>query len=372
MKKLTTLFLAALMTVSVALPASAAVDIKKQHISSVPKMAYKNGIGKPQVIVLHETANNNASIENEVSYMSRNWQNAFVHAFVSDKRAIEIADTNYSAWGAGPEANKIGIHVELVRKGNFKQAYNNWLDTAVYYAKQYKIPMRFNAGKSGFVTHAYVTNHWGGTSHQDPVAWLKQNGVSMGQLEKDLKAKYNKGTSVDVSTPPVTHTPAPNVPSNLKVGAKVKVLASAKTYASGQRIPQFIKGRNYTIVQTKAERVRLKEINSWVYNRDVEVLKAPVVVVKPKPNYKKPNRQYAEKGIYTANTTVAIKYSPFVRANQVARLTPGESVHYRRVAFSDGYVWVQYMRSIGRLAWACAGQASADNSKNADKYGTFK
>ncbi|WP_167629623.1 SH3 domain-containing protein [Listeria valentina] len=87
---------------------------------------------------------------------------------------------------------------------------------------------------------------------------------------------------------------------------------------------------------------------------------------------KKPDRQYAEKGVFTATTTVAIKYTPKVSATQIAELTHGESVHYRRVAFSDGYVWVQYMRSIGRLAWACAGQASADNSKNADKYGTFK
>lgn len=100
---------------------------------------------------------------------------------------------------------------------------------------------------------------------------------------------------------------------------------------------------------------------------------APTPTPKPKPaTTKKPDRQYAEKGVFTATTTVAIKYTPKVSATQVAKLTPGESVHYRRVAFSDGYVWVQYMRSIGKLAWACAGKASADNRKNAEKYGTFK
>ncbi|MHC5319545.1 GH25 family lysozyme [Listeria kieliensis] len=101
---------------------------------------------------------------------------------------------------------------------------------------------------------------------------------------------------------------------------------------------------------------------------------APTPTPKPKPaTMKKPDRQYAEKGVFTARTTVAVKYKPLPTGEkQVAELTPGEKVHYNRVAFSKGYVWVQYRRSNGRDAWACAGKASADNSKNADKYGTFK
>lgn len=70
--------------------------------------------------------------------------------------------------------------------------------------------------------------------------------------------------------PPVTETPKPNVPSS----AKVKVLPSAKTCAIGHAILAFTNGRQYTILQTKADRVRLSGINSWRYNRDVEVMKA--------------------------------------------------------------------------------------------------
>ncbi|WP_172440262.1 N-acetylmuramoyl-L-alanine amidase family protein [Listeria newyorkensis] len=277
MKKVMMGLMVVLMIFAVALPTQAAVNIQKQHINGLPKTAYANGVGKPSMIVLHETANNSATIENEVSYMSRNWQNAFVHAFASDGKVIEIADTNYTAWGAGSVANRYAIHVELVRKGNFTKAYGNWLDAAVYYAKQYNIPMTFNTGKKGFVTHAWVSDQLGGTNHQDPIAWLKQNGVSMTQLEKDLKAKYRGDTIVSPSTPPVTETPKPNVPSNIVVGAKVKVLPSAKKYATGQAIPAFIKGSQYTILQTKADRVRLSGINSWMYNRDVEVMKTTVV-----------------------------------------------------------------------------------------------
>ncbi|MBC1230696.1 hypothetical protein HB816_09585 [Listeria booriae] len=47
----------------------------------------------------------------------------------------------------------------------------------------------------------------------------------------------------------MTETPNPNVPSNIVVGAKVKILPSAKKYATGQAIPAFIKGSQYTILQ---------------------------------------------------------------------------------------------------------------------------
>ncbi|WP_159101138.1 peptidoglycan recognition protein family protein [Listeria grandensis] len=276
MKKVTMIVVSVLLMVAFSMPTQAAVNIQKQHMNGLPKTAFANGVGKPSMIVLHETANSKATIENEVSYMSRNWKNAFVHAFVSDSKVIEVADTNYTAWGAGATANRYAIHVELVRKGNFTKAYHNWLEIAVYYAKQYNIPMAFNEGKKGFVTHAWISKNLGGTNHQDPIAWLQQNGVSMVQLEKDLRVAYTGDTAVSPNTPPITETPKPNVPSNIVAGANVKVLPSAKTYVTGQVIPAFVKGSNYTILQTKTDRVRLAGINSWVRNRDIKVV-IPVV-----------------------------------------------------------------------------------------------
>ncbi|MEN2465617.1 N-acetylmuramoyl-L-alanine amidase [Ornithinibacillus sp. JPR2-1] len=57
---------------------------------------------------------------------------------------------------------------------------------------------------------------------------------------------------------------------SLKVNAKVKVKKSAKKYATGENIPNWVKGKKYTIQQIKADRVLLKEIMSWVYKKDVE------------------------------------------------------------------------------------------------------
>ncbi|WAA10850.1 LysM peptidoglycan-binding domain-containing protein [Fervidibacillus albus] len=55
-----------------------------------------------------------------------------------------------------------------------------------------------------------------------------------------------------------------------KVGQKVTVKQSAQKYATGEKIPGWVKGRKYTIQQVKSNRVLLKEIVSWVYKKDVE------------------------------------------------------------------------------------------------------
>ena len=56
----------------------------------------------------------------------------------------------------------------------------------------------------------------------------------------------------------------------IAVGKKVKVKKTAKTYATGQSIPAFVKGTTYTVMQISGEKVLLKEIMSWVRKSDLE------------------------------------------------------------------------------------------------------
>lgn len=56
----------------------------------------------------------------------------------------------------------------------------------------------------------------------------------------------------------------------LKVGSKVKIKSSAKKYATGQTIPDWVKKKTHTIQKINGEKVLLKEIVSWVYKKDVE------------------------------------------------------------------------------------------------------
>lgn len=60
-----------------------------------------------------------------------------------------------------------------------------------------------------------------------------------------------------------------NVAPSITVGSKVTLSANATNYATGQKIPNCYKNRNYTIMQVGKGKVLLKELYSWVYTKDL-------------------------------------------------------------------------------------------------------
>jgi len=64
---------------------------------------YENGVGKPEGVVIHETATPGATAENEVSYFNWSWPTTYtyVRAFVDDKEILNIHSADYAVWGAG-------------------------------------------------------------------------------------------------------------------------------------------------------------------------------------------------------------------------------------------------------------------------------
>ncbi|MGJ8464038.1 hypothetical protein ACSGFZ_12365, partial [Staphylococcus haemolyticus] len=68
-----------------------APKIEENYSSYFPKYGYRNGVGKPEGIVVHDTANDNSTIDGEINYMKNNYNSAFVHAFVDGNRIIETA-----------------------------------------------------------------------------------------------------------------------------------------------------------------------------------------------------------------------------------------------------------------------------------------
>lgn len=55
----------------------------------------------------------------------------------------------------------------------------------------------------------------------------------------------------------------------IEEGARVTLKNSAKTYATGEQIPDKYKGKKYTIMQIGSGKVLLKELYSWVYIKDL-------------------------------------------------------------------------------------------------------
>lgn len=169
--------------------------ITQQLQSQFPKFGYRNGVNKPEGIVLHETANPSSTIQNEIDYMATNYNSAFVHAFVDKSHIIQIHPTKYAVWGAGKYANARFIQFELVRHSTFDafaRSINNYAYYAAYLLKQYN--MKFDSaesdGKGTVWTHNAVTKYLGGTTHTDPVGYFSEWGYSVSQLNTLIKQKY--------------------------------------------------------------------------------------------------------------------------------------------------------------------------------------
>ncbi len=92
---------------------------------------------------------------------------------------------------------------------------------------------------------------------------ITDNGYKGGQANKPITkpVAVKQGIKAD-------NTPK----KDITTGYKVKVNYSAKRWASGQIIPNWVKGRMYPVVQTSGDRVLLGGIMSWIKRSDVEIL----------------------------------------------------------------------------------------------------
>ncbi|MGL5577423.1 MAG: GH25 family lysozyme [Sarcina sp.] len=59
---------------------------------------------------------------------------------------------------------------------------------------------------------------------------------------------------------------------NFAVGESVKIKQNTLTYATGQEIPNWVKGNIYIISEVSSDRVLLEPINSWVLKVNLEII----------------------------------------------------------------------------------------------------
>ncbi|MBG9497428.1 N-acetylmuramoyl-L-alanine amidase [Bacillus thuringiensis] len=167
-------------------------------IPDAPKTPYRGGVGAYEGVVAHSTATPEAPAINIQRYETRTWRNAFVHYAVDWNETIQIADTKYIAYGAGPAANKRFVHVELCETADyakFKRSYEKYVKLLAKILQDNNLSV-----EKGLWTHNDVRKYLGGTDHEDPIDYLRSHGVSEVQFRSDVQQAYNN-SSVDVSVP---------------------------------------------------------------------------------------------------------------------------------------------------------------------------
>ncbi|EPF4446873.1 GH25 family lysozyme, partial [Escherichia coli] len=69
--------------------------------------------------------------------------------------------------------------------------------------------------------------------------------------------------------------------TKIKAGDTVKVNFSAKNWATGEAIPNWVKGESYKVQQVNGNRVLLANILSWIDKSNVEILPNPEDISEP-------------------------------------------------------------------------------------------
>lgn len=85
---------------------------------------------------------------------------------------------------------------------------------------------------------------------------------------------YTKNNNPKTETPAISQgQQADNTAkSDIAAGNQVKVKFGAGSWATGEAIPSWVKGRTYDVAQVSGNRVLLAGINSWINKSDVEII----------------------------------------------------------------------------------------------------
>ena len=129
--------------------------------------------GKPNMVVVHETADPHTSIQGEINFEHTHYNNAFVHAFVDANNIIQISPTEHEAWGAAYPANGRAVQfeqVEVYGGSNFARELVNAAYYTAYNMHKYGLtPSLAQSNGSGTLwSHHNVSQYLGGTDHVDP------------------------------------------------------------------------------------------------------------------------------------------------------------------------------------------------------------
>lgn len=128
--------------------------------------------------------------------------------------------------------------------------------------------------------------------------------------------------------------PSENKPTAVRAGDIVKIKGSK--YATGQKIPFWVKLKSHTVKSVSGNKALLKEINSWVYISDLTVLQSSAKTVAVGSKVKiKPGATY---GGLTAARGSIVPNTQLTRTHTVGKIQVNSGV--REALLTDIASWV--------------------------------
>lgn len=160
-------------------------------------------------------------------------------------------------------------------------------------------------------TSTYVA---GGLDGNVDLSGITDNGYKHGNPEKP-----NTDTPAIDAGKEADNTPK----SDIAAGMTVKINFSATNYATGEAIPDFVKGVPHKVLEVDGNRVLLDDIYSWVSKKNVEILDANTNQDNVEFNgvFVLDSWQYEFGGVYARNEDMAIPVADYHNDMPAAAIT---------------------------------------------------
>ena len=129
----------------------------------------------------------------------------------------------------------------------------------------------------------------------------------------------------------------------VRAGAIVKIKGSK--YATGQKIPMWVKLKKHTVKSVSGEKALLKEINSWVYTADLTVLQSSAKTVSVGSKVK--INSGAVYGGLTSARGAAIPREQLARTHTVGKIQKNNGVTEALLTDIVSWVAVKYLEVVG-------------------------
>lgn len=138
--------------------------------------------------------------------------------------------------------------------------------------------------------------------------------------------------------------PSEDKPTTATVRAGDIVKIKGSKYATGQKIPVWVKLKKHTVKSVNGEKALLKEINSWVYTADLTVLQSPAKTVAVGSKVKiKPGATY---GGLTAARGSIVPGAQLKRQHIVGKIQTNGGVREALLTDISSWVAVKYLEVI--------------------------
>lgn len=135
--------------------------------------------------------------------------------------------------------------------------------------------------------------------------------------------------------------PSEDKPATTTVRAGNIVKIKGSKYATGQRIPMWVKLKKHTVKTVSGSRALLKEINSWVYTADLTVLQSSAKTVSVGSKVKiKPGATY---GGLTAARGSIVPNTQLKRTHTVGKIQVNSGVREALLTDIASWVAVKYL-----------------------------